>query len=1114
MADPHSTPEALPLSQALAQLEALRASLGDAAVDAALAALHRAHAQTFDLPEAGSPAAPRIRQVSLLFADVAGSTALLGQVDAEDAAKLLRVAVDGFVEDVRAWGGQILNIMGDGIHAGFGVEGLREDEAERAVRAGLQILDRAASHAERVQSEFGVEGFGVRVGIHTGPVLLGGGPEAERSAMGRAVHLAARMEQSAPVGRLRVSHSTWTQVRGLFRSEAQAPIQVKGFEEQLRTWLITGVESDPDASVRRGPEGVSTTMVGRESVLAALTSLMARAVQEGRLQAALVRGDAGVGKTRLRRELLSALSLQDGQPGLLQARAHPSSLLQPYGLLRQLLARWLGIADDMPVAQARTRLVDGLAPWLGEEAASRAPRIGVLLGMDFSADPAVAGMPPSELRVQAFAALRDALFALARHTPLLLVLDDLHWADDASLAFVRSLLAPAEAQLALLLLARPELDERPGALTPAEGFDLEVIELTALGGGDSENLLRALLAPLPEVPASLQTLLLQRAAGNPFFLEALVGMLIDDGVIDTSAHPWRLHAERLQALRVPATLVGVLQARLDALSARALAALQSASIVGPVFWDAALGAVMDDAPAALPALEQRALIAARSSSAFSDTSEHAFAHQLLHDATYETLLKDQRRAGHARVAQWLAERLRGRAGEFLAIAAEHYERAGDSAKALEYWDRAYRDARQRFALNSALAFIDRALAQPALADAKLRFSLLMGRATMLDFVGESKKAQAARADAAAFAEQQNDDAMRAAVLVAEMLRADHEGRPEEARRLAERALEMAGGHQSAAGDAALAHGELAWLALQQADYEEAARQVAAGIVHARVAATLPARLGGFHGYEQQLRMIEMTVLLNQGRYVAALHAIGHMRVEFGGRLSPHDRASLLTRECVALRALGRPGEAVRTAEEGVTIARQSGVLRLLAGALETLAWALLDQGRLDDLAKTLNDLEPVARDSDGGFELPELFELRGRLAAAGGDNDAVATHLRAAVDGFAAQQRQRRAWPSRAALAALELHRGSTESARAAVHGLLQEADAAPGGRRSLQPEALVECFDVLATLGDTAADSLAQDLRRRLDEQLADLPDETARAQLITNVPYWRRAVTLLCPK
>jgi class 3 adenylate cyclase len=217
MTEPH------PLAAAIADLEARRAVLGDAVVEAAIAALRaQLPGILFEAPAAAAAApvaaaAACLRQVSILFADVAGSTALLQHRAADEALEVMSGALERFAAVVREAGGEVLRFTGDGLKAVLRVHELREDEAERAVRAGLGILDAAKAHAAALRDSRGIEQFGVRVGVHTGPVVLGTGVEADRSAMGHAVHVAARMEQSAPVGRLRISHETWALVRGLFR---------------------------------------------------------------------------------------------------------------------------------------------------------------------------------------------------------------------------------------------------------------------------------------------------------------------------------------------------------------------------------------------------------------------------------------------------------------------------------------------------------------------------------------------------------------------------------------------------------------------------------------------------------------------------------------------------------------------------------------------------------------------------------------------------------------------------------------------------------------------------------------------------------------------------------
>lgn len=1116
-----------PLDAAIADLEARRAALGDAVVDAAIAALR---AQSAWVPTAGSSLAPspapppvptttaRLRQVSVLFADIAESTAMLGRVGAEDAMDLLGGALQSFADAVRQWDGEVLRFTGDGLKAAFGTQGLREDEAECAVRAGLQILDDAARHAERVAAEFGFGGFGARVGIHTGPVLLGGGVEAERSAMGHAVNLAARMEQSAPVGRLRISDSTWAQVRGLFDAEEQPPLIVKGHAEPLRTWLVRGVVTAAEPAVQRGLPGVATPLVGRDAEVAQLMAWHQHTVATGHAATALVLGDAGVGKTRLRREFLQHLGLAEGRPGLLQARAQPSTPLQPYGLLRQLLMRWFGIGDDQTAEAARQHLVAGLAPWLGEDGSEAAAWIGQLIGLDFNQHAAVQTLGPASLRRQAFAALRHALHASARSTPLLLVLDDLHWADEDSLAFVRTLLepTPSPVPLALLLLARPTLAERGAAIepTPPNGLTLCLAPLADAAG---MQLVDALLQPLAEPDPALRRLLLDRAAGNPFFLEALVGMLIDDGVIDTRERPWQLHRERLQTLRVPSTLVAVLQARLDALPADELQALQQASIVGPVFWDAALQALDASAPAAVPALRARQLVAARSGSAFADTEEHAFVHQLLHDTTYDTVLKEQRRAGHARAAAWLAERVSQRADEFLAVTAQHFEHAGESERALHYWDLARSSASRRWANESALAFLDRALAQPALTDRRWRAHLLSTRYALLDRIGRGDEAREAVAAYAAYAEACDDDVMRADVTAHRMLEADHEGRPDEAHALALQTLALAerSGDPEASPWATLAHGELAWLAVQAGRHDDAARHIDDGLVSAVLAADVPARHGGYARYAQQLLAIRIDSLLAQHRHADALAALAQSEATLGPKPGPYDRFNLQQRRSQLLRALGRLDEAAACSEEMLALARLSGVARLQCPAWLARAEVHLLRGEHEAAADLLQRAEPMVLRVDAGFFMPLWRALQARLAQAQGDLEAAAA---AWDDAIARELQQQRADLARLSLcerAWLDVQRGDLPGALAAVDDALAatddgSSDAGPHWQ-PLTPPALLRCAQVLHAAHDPRATALHAELQRRLQAQLEQLPAAADRDALLQHVPHWRDIAVLL---
>jgi class 3 adenylate cyclase len=1104
------------LDATIAVLNAQRAALGDAAVDAAIQALRRHAPVAAEVPPVVAAAAgQRLRQVSVLFVDVADSTHLLSQVGAEDAEELLGQALRRFADIVQGCGGKVLRFTGDGLKAAFGSEGLREDEAAHAVQAGLQLLQAAEDHARQVREQLRVAGFGVRVGIHTGAVLLGGGVEAEHGAIGHAVHLAARMEQSAPVGRLRISHDTWAQVRGLFRVEPQPPLWVKGHDEPLLTYLVLGAEADPERAVQRGIEGLVTPMIGRDAELQHLLAAHAQVSGERRLKAITVLAEAGVGKTRLRRELLSRLSLATERTGLLQARAHPDSGLQPYGLLRQLVARWLTIADDLDAESARTRLVAGLAPWLGAHGAERAQLVGQLIGLDFSTGAAVQTLGPRELREQGFAALVDALHALAEHTPLLVILDDLHWADDASLDFVQQLSQPAAVPLLLVLLARPALLERRPEPLAADEFGHEALRLQPLDARQGPALAAALLQPLPEPPEALLRLLVQRAEGNPFYMEELVRMLIDDGVIDAHHRPWSMRPGWQETARVPATLVGVLQARLQALPADELAALQQASIVGTVFWDSALASVDPAAPVALPALQARALVVAHASSAFADAREVAFHHQLLHDVTYDTVLKAARREGHARAARWLAERVADRAGEFLGITAAHFERAGDSAQALEYFDRARADAQSRFAHSAALAYGECALRQPALVSPMWRYQLLMDKQVTLENLGRLAQALEVQAIMAAHADACDSDAMRADAAGCAMLVADREGRAGDAEVLARSALALAESAQ-APGPAALAHGELAWLALMRQAFETATRHIHSGLHWARQAAVLPWREGGYIGYEHQLRVIGIEVLLQQQRWFDARSAMAEALATLPPRRR-RERLYLLLQRCTIEVHLGELGDARLTCDEAVAWVAGLDMTRLRADVANARAEVAHAQDDLPALEQAACEAEGLARSASHAAGLATAWSHRGAAAAARGETATARALWLQAREKFEEQGAPPKVLDLRARLAELDSREGHGEAARDAALAVLADGhhDATEGSPAPtadpwplLASEALLRCHAILSRAGHASAGDLQRELQRRLQQQRAQLPDAAARRRLLEGVPHWRETV------
>jgi class 3 adenylate cyclase len=708
------------LEAGIAALEVQRARLGDAVVEASVAGL-RARLAALQAAQAPEPdPAQALRQVTILFLDVVGSTALAQYMDPESVSAVMDDALARGTVIVQRHAGKVLKYAGDNILAVFGAQEVCEDDAERAVHCGLELVALGHTLGNEVLAAHGHEGFNVRVGIHTGGVLLGGGVDAEGSIRGSAVNLAARMEQSAPAGALRISGDTFAQVRGLFEVEAQAPLTVKGIDDPVQSYLVLRARPRQFRLRARGIEGVVTRMIGRDAELELLQAAFRRVFQDRRFAAVTVVADAGIGKSRLLDEFAAWSDERPEHFLLFRGRATPRTGTQAYGLLRDILAWRFQIAEDDRFEVARKKLEDGIVPLFTHDdgpdlAEAHAHLLGHLVGIDGRDSRHIRGIldDPRQIRNRAFHAAAQMFrrFADREGLPVVLQLDDLHWADGESLDFL-DYLAEVDRDVPLLRLGftRPTLFERRADWGGAPDIHHR-IELHPLSKDVSRMLANELLKKLPEIPAALRELLTSSAEGNPFYMEELVRMLIDQGAIQ-AGETWMVDARRLLVTKVPPTLAGVLQARLDGLPAPEKRALQQASVIGAVFWDQALAAVDEDAAQQLPALVQRELTPPRADSAIDGLRAYAFRHALLHQVTYDTVLKRARREGHARVACWLAglcDEGGLRAGDLSGLAAEHFEHAGDDARAAEFHARAAEQAGQRFAHERVLHHVGRAL---------------------------------------------------------------------------------------------------------------------------------------------------------------------------------------------------------------------------------------------------------------------------------------------------------------------------------------------------------------------------------------------------------------------
>jgi ABC-type oligopeptide transport system substrate-binding subunit len=533
--------------------------------------------------------------------------------------------------------------------------------------------------------------------------------------MGDAINLAARMEQHAPVGGILITQDTYRHVRGVFDVRAQEPLWVQGRSEPVRTYLVERAKPRAFRMETRGVEGIETRLVGRELELSALQHTYQEVLAEAEPRVVTVVGEAGVGKSRLLDEFLGWVELQPERTWYFKGRAVPGTQGAPYGLWRDLFAYRFGILESDSAATVQDKLRQGMAEYVEQ---TRAEVLGHLVGFDLSGSATVASALHRGGFAEAATGYLVAYFRelLAQGDAAVIVLEDLQWADDSSLDLVARLVGEVEAgRLLVAGAARSVLyDRRPNW---GEGLSAYTrLDLRPLTKRASRKLVEQVLRRVRELPQGLRDLVVEGAEGNPFYVEELIKILIEDEVIDRGDGVWTVSLERLAEVRVPPTLTAVLQARLDALTPEEKVVLQRASVVGREFWDQVVADMAADlaeqreVTARLGALRGRELVYRHERSAFADAEEYAFRHSVLRDVTYETVLLSARRRYHRHVARWLEGHAGERLAEYLGVIAAHYELAGEGERALDYLLRAGDRARGLGAFREAIGYYERAAA--------------------------------------------------------------------------------------------------------------------------------------------------------------------------------------------------------------------------------------------------------------------------------------------------------------------------------------------------------------------------------------------------------------------
>lgn len=616
--------------------------------------------------------------VVLVFADLTGYTMLGEQLDPERLRALLADYYGEMTSVVESWGGTVDQFVGDAVVAVFGIPAVHEDDAERALMAALDMRARLEELNPRLAAGYGVE-LGMRIGVNSGVVVAGG--EGYRSGLaGDAVNVAARLRQTAEPGQILVGERTYLSARRSFHFEALEERLLKGKATPVRAWRLLGTAQQPRSV---GIADLATRLVGRRWELGLLESVYRAAIDEARPRLVTILGEPGVGKTRLVAEFVTRLQAGDLAPAAFGGRCLPYGRGLTYFALRELLWSAAGILLDDSSAVAGEKLEKLVREALGTDS-SEADRVLFALaktaGIAFAGNP-LDGISPESIGEELGLAWPRFVSALASQGPLLLEIEDLHWAESPLLDMLEHMVSRSTGPVLIVATARSEFAEsRPGWSGRA---GMSQVGLETLPEADLRALLEELL---PMVSSSLRERVLAAAEGNPFFAEEIVRHLLDQGFIE-QREEGLVEADAETPVAIPDTVRALLAARVDALLPDQKRTLQDAAVVGRGFWTAPLEAMRPGVQVreALQGLEAKGLVVTRPNSSLPRQIELSFRHGLIREVAYESIPKARRANAHAAVGRWIEDLAGERREEFIELIAHHYE----SAASPEYADLAW-----------------------------------------------------------------------------------------------------------------------------------------------------------------------------------------------------------------------------------------------------------------------------------------------------------------------------------------------------------------------------------------------------------------------------------------
>lgn len=713
------------------------------------------------------------RQVTIIFADISGFTALNDAAktpaQVEQVVRLINLLLSELSQAIYDYDGYIDKYVGDEIMALFGAPTAHENDPELALRAALTMMERLKKFNENPPIHL-PQPLGIHMGINTGTVIAGMvGTERKRSytVMGDAVNVAARLEAASARGEVLVNEDTYNLTNRLFVFEEREPIKVKGKVEPLKIYQLIGAREL--SQTQRGLTGMEAPLIGREQEVAELTEAYHK-LHQGYGSILAVVGDAGLGKSRLIAEVMKEVQKteEDAEKSLWlfgRGLAYRQSFANR--LFVDILYSYLQLSENADDTQVKLKLEAMGDELFGQRKEAVIPYLGAMLGvkLDGANDTDLPLNEPQLLQKRIFVAMGEWIEALSSIQPLVLTFEDLHWADPSSVRMIEFLFTlTTRYQIFIICVTRFERNSnfwKVKANADKEfGSHFKELSLWPLTNEESRQVIKHLLGIDP-MPKALEDLLLNRAEGNPLFLEEVIRSLIEEGAIERVGDEWKIISP-VTEIEIPTTLQGVLTARIDRLEEPVKRVLQIAAVIGRVFPHFILAPIVNDPEILEQALAQLEIADLIEVKTRDPEPEYMFKHVLTYETAYHSLLHHQRQIIHKQIGDYMSRQYWLLGEEFAPIVAHHYEKSETWDRALRYLERAAEAAIQSFANREAVQFYTRALEVADIigsrADESTILSIYEGRAKIYTRLGEPHEAMNDFEAMLAKAKVLNDDA--------------------------------------------------------------------------------------------------------------------------------------------------------------------------------------------------------------------------------------------------------------------------------------------------------------------------------------------------------------------